>query len=148
MVPEEITQDIVIDAPVQRVWDVITEAGHIRQWFAFDGASIDLRPGGALVFHWKEHGTHHARIEVVEPPHRFAYRWAHRADEQPTEGNSTLVEFSLTPEGSTTRLRVVESGFRALDLPEAEQATAVAENTEGWSDAFSSLRDYLQRAAA
>jgi uncharacterized protein YndB with AHSA1/START domain len=133
---------------VERVWEVLTQAGHITEWFAFDGASIDLRPGGELVMHWKEHGTHHARIETVDPPHRFAYRWARHRDEQPTEGNSTLVEFSLMPHGSGTRLRVVESGFRALAAPEAEQAAAVAENTEGWTGAFSTLQSYLQRRAA
>jgi uncharacterized protein YndB with AHSA1/START domain len=145
MAPDRIEQDVFIDAPVERVWTILTEAEHIQQWFAYDGATIDLRPGGALVMTWKEHGTHHARIERVEPPHRFAYRWARRADEQPGDGNSTLVEFTLSPEASGTRLRVVESG---LDLPEAERAIWAEENTQGWSGGLSSLREYAARVAA
>jgi uncharacterized protein YndB with AHSA1/START domain len=145
MAPEQIEQDVFIDAPVERVWAILTEAEHIRQWFAFDGAEIDLQPGGALVMTWKEHGTHHARIERVEPPYRFAYRWARRPDEQPGDGNSTLVEFTLSPEASGTRLHVVESGF---DLPEAERATWAKENTEGWSGGLSALREYAARIAA
>ncbi len=94
---------------------------------------------------WREHGTHHARIERVEPPHRFAYRWARRADEQPGDGNSTLVEFRLSPEASGTRLQVVESGF---GLPEAERATWAKENTEGWSGGLTALREYAARIAA
>ncbi|MGH2617938.1 MAG: SRPBCC domain-containing protein [Thermomicrobiales bacterium] len=147
-VPEQITHEIVVDAPVARVWAIITEAEHIREWFAFDGARIDLRPGGALVMTWKEHGTFHARIERVEPTRRFAYRWAHLADQQPGDGNSTLVEFTLSPEGDGTRLRVVESGFRELDMPETEQAQWAADNIQGWTGGFTALQGYAQRVAA
>ena len=99
MVPHEIAHEIVVAAPVDRVWAIITEPEHIQAWFAFDGATIDLRPGGELVMTWKEHGTYHARIERIEPPHRFAWRWARLPGEQPRPGDSTLVEFTLTPEG-------------------------------------------------
>jgi uncharacterized protein YndB with AHSA1/START domain len=97
---------------------------------------------------WKEHGTFHARIERVEPPGLFSYRWARLAVEQPGAGNSTLVEFTLTPEGSGVRLRVVESGFDSLDLPETEQAQWAADNIEGWSGGFATLREYAARQAA
>jgi uncharacterized protein YndB with AHSA1/START domain len=148
LAPEQITHEVVIDAPVERVWAILTEAEHIREWFAFDGAAIDLRPGGALVLTWKEHGTFHARIEEVTPPHRFSYRWAMRPDEQPEQGNATLVQFSLIPEGSGTRLRVVESGFRELDLPAERQSQHAAENTDGWVGAFRMLDEYARRQAA
>jgi uncharacterized protein YndB with AHSA1/START domain len=147
-VPEQIEHEIVIDAPVERVWAVITEAEHIRQWFAFDGATIDLRPGGELVMHWKEHGTYHARIETVEPPHRFAYRWARLAEEQPKDGNSTLVTFTLSPAGTGTRLQVVERGFRALNIPVDEQAAWAAENVQGWTGGFAALQEYLEQTIA
>jgi uncharacterized protein YndB with AHSA1/START domain len=147
-VPEQIMHEIVVDAPVERVWAIITEAEHIREWFAFDGAEIDLRPGGALVMTWKEHGTYHACIEQIEPERLFSYRWAHLADQQPGDGNSTLVEFTLSPEGDATRLRVVESGFRDLDMPEAEQAAWAADNVQGWTGGFAALQEYAQRIAA
>ena len=148
MVPEQIEREIVIDAPVERIWAMLTEAEQIQQWFAYDGATIDPRPGGALVMTWKEHGTHHARIERIEPERLFSYRWARRRDEQPGPGNSTLVEFTLTAEGSGTRLRVVESGFTALDLPESEQAESAAENVQGWSGSFAALKEHAERPAA
>lgn len=148
MVPEQIEREIVIAAPVERIWAMLTEADLIQQWFAFDGATIDLRPGGALDMHWKEHGTYHAWIEQVEPPRLFSYRWARLADEQPGPGNSTLVEFTLTPDGTGTRLRVVESGFTTLDLPEDEQAEWAAGNVEGWNGGFTTLKEHAERQAA
>jgi uncharacterized protein YndB with AHSA1/START domain len=97
---------------------------------------------------WKEHGTYHARIERIEPERLFSYRWARLPDEQPGASNSTLVELTLTPEGNGTRLRVVESGFTALDLPESEQAEWAAENVEGWSGGFATLKEHAERQAA
>lgn len=148
MVPEQIEREIVIEAPVERIWAMLTEAELIQQWFAFDGATIDPRPGGALVMTWKEHGVYHARIERIEPERLFSYRWARLPDEQPGAGNSTLVEFTVTPEGSGARLRVVESGFAELDLPESEQAEWAAENVQGWSGGFASLKEHAERQAA
>ena len=148
MVPEQIEHEIVIDAPLERVWAMLTEAEHIRQWFAFDGATIDLRPGGELVMQWKEHGRFYSHVERVEPPHFFSYRGSYLPHVQPDDGNSTLVEFTLSPEGSGTRLRVVESGFRSLQLPEAEQANFAAGNIDGWNGGLSTLQEYVARQAA
>ena len=76
MVPDQIEREITIEAPVDRVWDVITQAEHIGQWFGDAGAEIDLRPGGRLTCSWKEHGTVNAIVEQVDRPRAFSYRWA------------------------------------------------------------------------
>src|SRR5690349_22705148 len=112
MVPEQIERETVIAAPVERVWALLTEAEHLGRWFADAGAEIDLRPGGAMALRFEGHGTVHGRVVEVEPPRRLAYRWGPLGDL--TAENSTLVEFTLKPEGDGTRLRVVESGFDAL----------------------------------
>lgn len=148
MVPEQIENELVIDAPPERVWAILTEAEHIRHWFAFDGATIDPRPGGELVMQWKEHGVFYSRVEIFEPPRRFAFRGSFRPDEMPAPGNTTLVMFTLVPEGAGTRVRVVESGFRDLAIPEAEQAAFAEGNIQGWNGAFSALQEYMQALAA
>src|ERR671916_1264305 len=135
MVTDQIERETVIDAPVERVWALITEAEHLGRWFGDAGAEIDLRPGGAMVLRWTEHGTSRGRVVAVEPPTRFSYRWAPFKDpggEEPVEGNSTLVEFTLTPEGRGTRLRVVESGFASLAAPDEQRVENHAGNTRGW----------------
>jgi uncharacterized protein YndB with AHSA1/START domain len=148
VVPNEIEHEIVVDASVDRVWAILTEAESIQAWLAFDGATIDLRPGGELVMTWKEHGTYHARIERIEPGRLFSWRWARLPGEQPRPGGSTLVAFTLIPEGAATRVRVVESGFRDLDLPEDEQAQWAADNTQGWQGGFALLEEVAGREAA
>ena len=139
-----IESDVLIAAPVARVWELITSAEHVGRWFGDAGAEIDLRPGGALSLSWREHGTFHGRVEAVEPPHRFAWRWLSTVGSQaePVPGNSTLTEFTLAEEGEATRVAVVESGFDALDSDAAERTAALASHTEGWARELDELVAY------
>jgi uncharacterized protein YndB with AHSA1/START domain len=146
MVPDRIEREILIDAPLEVVWAVVTEPEHVGSWFG-DSAAIDLRPGGEALLTWQEYGSFRARVEKVEPPHVFAFRWSRPADTEPRAGNSTLVEFSLSGEGESTRLRVVESGFTELDGSEAEKAKYAEENTEGWRIELGELAEYASKQA-
>ena len=147
MFPDRIEREISIDAPLDRVWSVITEAEHIGRWFGDAGAKIDLRPGGRFSCTWAQHGTVLGVVERVEPPRFFSYRWARPVGEEVRSGNSTLVEFSLTPEGDRTRLKVVESGFRDLDGTDEARAKYVEENTGGWKSELAELAEYAAKAA-
>jgi uncharacterized protein YndB with AHSA1/START domain len=118
----------------------------VAAWFG-DAAEIDLRPGGDAAFIWEEGGRFLGRVERVEPPRFFSYRWARPKDTPPAEGNSTLVEFSLIAEGEGTRLRVVESGFATLARSEDEKAQHFADNTQGWNVELGHLRDYAAKAS-
>ena len=148
MVADRIEREIVIDAPAQRVWELITEAEHLGRWFGDAGAEIDLRPGGAMVLRWAEHGTSHGRVVAVEPYTRFSYRWApfkEPGGAEPVEGNSTLVEFTLHPESDTTRLRVVETGFASLATTEDQRSKNLGSNTAGWEHETDELRAYAEK---
>lgn len=150
MVPDQIERETVINAPVERVWALITEAEHLGRWFGDAGAEIDLRPGGAIVLRWADHGTNRGRVVAVEPPTRFAYRWAPFKDpggEEPAEGNSTLVEFTLEPKGDGTLLRVVESGFASLATSDEQRAANHAGNTRGWEFETGELAEYAEQVA-
>ena len=151
MVPDKIERETVIAAPVERVWALLTEAEHVGRWFGDAGAEIDLRPGGAMALNWTDYGTQRAQVVAVEPPTRFAYRWAPFKDpggEEPVEGNSTLVEFTLAPEAEGTRLRVVESGFASLATSDERRAENHKDNTEGWEHETAELRAYAEKVAA
>jgi uncharacterized protein YndB with AHSA1/START domain len=148
MDPDRIEREISIAAPPASVWDALTTAEHLGTWFGDAGAQIDLRPGGELVCHWEQHGTARAVIEVVEPPRRFRFRWAGPLGEEPVEGNTTTVEFSLEPTSAGTMLRVVETGFTQLEVPPDEQRRYREENVGGWREELDELRDYLVDAHA
>ncbi len=148
LVPNTVTADTYIDAPLEDTWAILTGPEQIREWFQLERISADMRPGGDLVFHWAEHGTHYARVEALEPPSRFAFRWTLVSGEPIREGNSTLVEFTLETEGRGTRLRVLESGFASLDGGEEAQRTHIEQNTGGWTGTFEGIARYVSSRAA
>jgi uncharacterized protein YndB with AHSA1/START domain len=144
MVPQRIEREIFIDAPVEVVWAVVTEPEHISGWFS-DSVELDLRPGGRALLHWDGHGTVHARVERVEPPRFFSFRWVVQPGSEVTEDNSTLVEFSLSPEGESTRLTVVESGFADLAGPEDEKQGHFDSHRRGWELELGELEEYVKQ---
>jgi uncharacterized protein YndB with AHSA1/START domain len=144
----QIERETVIAAPVERVWSLLTEAEHVGTWFCDAGAEIDLRPGGAMVLRWTEHGTTHARVVDVEPHRRFSYRWAAEAESEQIEGNSTLVEFTLDPTDEGTRLRVVESGFEELAVTDEQRRARVEDNSEGWEIQLGRIRERAESVTA
>jgi uncharacterized protein YndB with AHSA1/START domain len=142
MVPNQIEREIVIDAPVDVVWAVVTEPEHISGWFS-DSAELELRPGGDGALHWDGHGTYRARVERVEPPLFFSLRWTVEPEVEIADGNSTLIEFSLSAEGDSTRLRVVESGFSDLAGPEDENQGHFDAHQRGWELELGDLEEYV-----
>jgi uncharacterized protein YndB with AHSA1/START domain len=133
--------------PRERVWDAITKPEQLSQWFGIV-RDMDFRVGGEITFTWEqERSPYPGVIEVIEPPHQFAFRWNAYAIGHPELGlapsPTTLVEFTLEEVAEGTRLTLVESGFASL--PEAVQATqAYQENQGGWQAGLSALRSYLQ----
>jgi uncharacterized protein YndB with AHSA1/START domain len=150
MVQDQIEREIVIAAPLERVWAVLTESEHVGKWFGQgEPTPVDLRPGGSMTFDHGKHGIHPAKIVNVEPPRFLAYRWASgHAGQEPVEGNSTLVEFTLTPEGEGTRLRVVETGFSCLTGSEEWRQDRFNDNAGGWPGAVGSLQQYAEKLVA
>jgi uncharacterized protein YndB with AHSA1/START domain len=140
LVPAQIEKEILIEAPVDVVWRIVTEPGHIRQWFT-DKAEIDLRVGGhgSLVF---PRDSYELQVEAFEPPRRFAFRWVRRPETVVRRDNSLLVEFVLMPENESTRLRVVESGFGSLDWSEEEKAAYIASHGSGWQTILGRLGEH------
>lgn len=148
-----IEREVLINAPVAKVWAAVTRAEHIGTWFGNAGATIDLRPGGAMTCTWRsdESGestdTVNAIVEKVDEPHLFAFRWARPPEKVAGPANATLVEFTLSADGAGTRLRVVESGFTELDKTEELIAAHVADNTDGWLRELEALRAYAPTIA-
>ncbi len=146
MIPNAIEREILIDAPVDVVWSVVTEPEQIRKWFA-DEAEIEVRVGGGGHLKFNRSGdSYQLQIEAVEPPRRFAFRWVQPAGAVVREGSALLVEFTLEPEASGTRLRVVESGFDSLDWSDAKKQRYADNHSRGWQSILARLRDYVPTA--
>jgi uncharacterized protein YndB with AHSA1/START domain len=143
MATDRLEREVLVNAPIERVWEVLTEPDHLTSWYAFGGARIDLRPGGTLTFQWDEHGVYRGRVETVDRPRAFSFRYAVLApDTDPADGNSTCVEFSLLPEGDATRLRLVERGFDRLRGNPTDIADHARESAMAWDNGLAMLREH------
>jgi uncharacterized protein YndB with AHSA1/START domain len=139
MADNRIEREIMIAAAPERVWPLVAEPG----FWATDSESIrgtTASEGSTFVAHHSEHGDFPMRVEKSDPPNFLSYRWVSAfPGEELREDNSTLVEFTLTPDGGGTRLRVVETGFATLPTSEANRANVVRDHTGGWEQCFDTL---------
>ncbi|AWS47142.1 SRPBCC domain-containing protein [Streptosporangium sp. 'caverna'] len=147
MSENQIERETLIAAPLERVWSLVTQPGF---WVA-DPAGLPgtvAKEGESTVAKNSEYGDFPVRVEKVEPPTYVAYRWASAfPGEELREDNSTLVEFTLTPEGDKTRLRVVESGFATLAGSEELRSQAMKDNTGGWPDALDAFKTRTEQSS-
>src|SRR5690348_16728314 len=127
MLIDRIEREIRIDAPIDVVWSVVTEPDQITQWFS-DLAEFEPQPGadGTITFRGSRKGAVadadaqldvvvNLRIERVEPPSYFSFRWDYPRGAEPGESNAPLVEFMLRKDGDATLLKLVESGLQRSD---------------------------------
>lgn len=142
-----VEQSILIDAPVEVVWRALTEPEQIRRWFADDvdlAAEVGYR--GSLGFADNGAGlavSFQVTVVSAQPARTFSYRWQHPSGVEAVEDNSTLVEFTLTPEGDGTRLRVVETGVEQLGWAAEQQQSFVEEHSSGWLTYLGRLNDLI-----
>lgn len=92
-----------LDAPVERVWQALTEEGQLARWLT--AGTFGAHESGALAFDFGEGGTVSGHITIWEPPRRLAYTWL-----IPDEPPST-VAWTLQAEGTGTRLWLVHSAL-------------------------------------
>ena len=158
MSTDRIEKEVLLKAPLERVWRAISDADEFGQWFGvrFDGPFV---PGASLngvvtptavdddVAKAQEPhaGTSDIwQIVAVEPQSRLAFRWhPYGVDEgaDPSTAVTTLVEFTLEPKPDGVLLRIVESGFDAL--PADRRASAFEGNSEGWAAQTRLVAKYL-----
>jgi uncharacterized protein YndB with AHSA1/START domain len=146
MAADRIEREIDIDAPINVVWAVLTEPEHINGWFT-DSAEIEMHEGAEGRFGWTEKARHrdtvvNLKVERLEPPTLFSFRWNYPDGAEPGPSNAPLVEFTLEPRGEQTRLKIVESGLDAVDQSADAKETYFTEHASGWSLIAERLRVY------
>ena len=93
----EVEREIVVPETPDEVWEALTEAERLEEWFATE-VELDARPGGEGVFRWGDGDERHAVVREVEETERLVLDW--------DDGGSVAIELE-TAEGGT-RVRVVE----------------------------------------
>jgi uncharacterized protein YndB with AHSA1/START domain len=139
-IPDEVRREVVVEAPLERVWRAITEADELVRWFPDKIAEIDLRPDGAMRIEWQDGEFDDSAVQFVEEPSRFVFRWHGAGSDSP----ETSVEFTLEAVEGGTRVVVVESGFSKVR--EEKRESAWHDNDGGWAKELGELKAYLEAA--
>lgn len=145
-IPDDIEREILIDAPVERVWDLVSEPG----WFINAGEIREhtLRPHpereNVTIVTDPEYGDFTIETVASTPPESITFRWLGGAGDAGRAVVHTQVVFTLAADGPGTRLRVVESGWSAVE-PTERVASEFRENTEGWEAELAAAKTHLER---
>lgn len=136
---DTIERTIAINAPIDRVWDLVTEPGW---WVPSDAPVESSRTAGAVVVRESEKWGRFP-VEVVElrPMSYAAFRWSPTfPGDDLAPGRTTLIEFTVTPTADGVAVSVVESGFAKLDAPDAVKSQGIESNSDGWTQQLDALR--------
>lgn len=168
---DKIEKQVVLRAPISRVWRALADAEEFGQWFGvtltgtfqvgqtITGTFSETLDEGAMLKQQQELGvepvgitvpgenTVFCTVERVEPERYFSFRWipyAIDAEADPQDEHTTLVEFRLEPEGDDTRLTITESGFS--HIPAHRRTRAFRMNDHGWTEQIKNIATYVERS--
>jgi len=124
---QRIEAEIQVSAPPEAVWEAWADPERIASWYV-DQAEGRVGQDDQVTWTWGQVGmAREYDVVAVEPGHGFALRTE-------TEYGHRATEVELTPVGSGTRVRVVETGFEAD--PDAILS--------GWQMALGLLKVYVE----
>lgn len=137
-----LSKEVEINAPVEAVWQALTDAEELTRWFPLD-AKVKPGVGGSIWMSWRNEYEFNSPIEVWEPNRRLRLVASGEADDSenaiklPTQ---VAMDFHLESRGNRTVLRLVHSGFSA----DAEWDEWFEATHRGWDYQFWGLGHYLE----
>lgn len=95
----EVRKKIMIDAPIEKVWEYVSTAEGIGAWFMPN----DMEPieGWEFILQAGPWGNSACKVTEVTPPHRLSFEW----------GEDWLITFELEEKGGHTELTLIHTGW-------------------------------------
>jgi uncharacterized protein YndB with AHSA1/START domain len=161
-VSDQIEKEVLLHAPLSRVWQALTDANEFGQWFGvrFDGPFKSGSPVTGRITPTTVDAEVAAmqkpyegmRFEIVidriEPKTWFSFRWHPFAVDPKVDYSAepmTLVAFTLHEVPSGILLKVTESGFDKVPLD--RRAAAFTANEGGWAKQMLLVQKYVEKTA-
>lgn len=132
----DIMHSVVLNSPVNKVWDAISTADSISSWFMKN----DLKPeeGNKFTIH-SIFGPAQCEVLKVEPPNNLSFTW---------DSFGWRVSFELKDAGDATRFTVVHSGWGTADkiIPGVyEKSSEIRDRMKfGWKNAIDRLQAIVE----
>lgn len=138
-----IEKTIEIDAPVAAVWEALTTAEGLKNWFPMD-ARIEAREGAPVFLSWGPHCEGTGRVTGVVP-HKL-FQWVEPAPPAPGEQPNPrampiAIEWTFETRGGKTLVRMVQSGIAGGGWADEYYDSL----DYGWGFMLTNLRFYCER---
>ncbi|MGK7379048.1 SRPBCC family protein [Planococcus sp. 1R117A] len=135
---EDIKHVIIIDAPVQKVWDFVATSEGIASWFMPN----DFQPEEENEFHLQSpFGPSPCKVTEFDPPNRLSFTWD-------TEG--WIVSFLLTEIEGKTEFTLIHGGWKHPEaiLPKANEKSFIIRDRmdHGWEGIVRTLNEKVVEA--
>ena len=146
---DRIVKQVLLKAPVDRVWRALSDYREFSQWFCvnldqpFETGKTNR---GQLTYPGYEHLTMELAVHKMEKEKLFSYHWHPYAVDPSKDYSSeppTLVEFILESQDGGTLLTVIESGFDALPTERRDEAWRM--NDGGWTEQVANIETYVNQ---
>jgi uncharacterized protein YndB with AHSA1/START domain len=121
-----------IEAPLDRVWEALTDPLLVGQWFSESATYASATVGATGLFIWEGYGEFAMEVLEVTPQSGFAFRWAGNPSPVLREDDFTIATFALEADGDATVLTVVESGFDKIAGGTLHRRQRLEDNRSGW----------------
>ncbi|YCA45175.1 SRPBCC domain-containing protein [Bacillus sp. JZ8] len=100
---QDIKQTVVIEAPIQKVWEQVSTADGIAAWFMPNDFLAEV----GHEFHLQSpFGPSPCKVTEIDPPNRLSFTWD-------TEG--WFVSFTLKELGEKTEFTLIHGGWKQRD---------------------------------
>lgn len=143
-----IKREILLKAPVSRVWRALSNAEEFGDWFGVALKGKTFAPGSRVRGQFTHPGCEHlvfdVVIERVEPERFLSWRWHPYAVDPSVDYSkepTTLVEFELKEVEGGTLLTVIESGFDKV--PVSRRFEAFRKDSSGWDEQVKNIEKHV-----
>ena len=149
-----IEKEVLVDAPVDQVWEAWTTRAGITSFFSPD-AEIDARVDGAFHIFMNPYaepgmkGADTMRYLAIQPKTMLSFDWNAPPSLPATRGQRTFVVLRFEPRGNQTRLTLSHSGWGSPDGADGAQWEATYQYFDkAWTGVLANLQKRFAPAAS
>lgn len=120
----DIKQTAIFDAPIEKVWKVVSTAEGISSWFMPNDFKAEL---GHHFYIQSQFGPSPCKVLSIDPPHQLSFAW---------DEDGWIVQFELKEIDGKTEFTLIHTGWKKPEdiVPKAGQPNAVIREfmNQGW----------------
>lgn len=130
----DIRQTVMLNAPIQKVWDAVSTAEGMSAWFMPN----DFQPVVGHEFHINAgpFGMSPCKVTEIDPPHRLSFNW----------GKDWTLTFELTEVEDRTEFTLIHAGWSDDEVTEFGESHGIVRDrmNGGWVGILQKLSTYVE----